>query len=88
MCLTEYNEAEAMEMLRQEAIQEGMQQGMQQGMQKGMQQGIQKGKYETWLFDIKNLIDGTGWTAEKAMDTLKIPLNQRDAIYADLSENS
>ena len=48
MCLTEYNEAEAMDMLRQEERQ------------------------ETRLLDIKNLMDSTGWTAQKAMDTLKI----------------
>ena len=80
MCLTEYNEAETMEMLWQEAIQEGLQEGMQQGMQQGM--------HEMRLLDIKNLMDVMGWTAEKAMDALKIPLNQRDSLYAGLSKNA
>ena len=60
MCLTEYNEAEAMDMLRQEE------------------------RLETRLLDIKNLMDSTGWTAEKAMDTLKIPKDQRISLYVDL----
>lgn len=72
MCLTEYNEAETMEMLRQE------------GLQQGLQQGLQKAK----LLDIKNLMDYTGWTAEKAMDSLKIPSDQRSIFYRSLSENA
>jgi len=60
MCLTEYNEAETMEMLRQEE------------------------RLKTRLLDIKNLMDSTGWTAEKAMDLLKIPQNQRTVLYVDL----
>ena len=63
MCLTEYNEAETMDMLRQEE------------------------RLETRLLDIKNLMDSTGWTAEKAMDTLKIPKDQRTSFYADLFRN-
>ena len=63
MCLTEYNEAEAMDMLRQEE------------------------RLETRLLDIKNLMDSTGWTAEKAMDTLKIPKDQRTSLYVDLFRN-
>lgn len=33
MCLTEYNETETMELLRQEALQEGLQKGLQDGLQ-------------------------------------------------------
>ena len=66
MCLTEYNEEEAMEMLKEEGRQEGLQ--------------------ETRLLDIKNLMDSTGWTAEKAMDLLKIPQEQRITLYLNLSK--
>lgn len=82
MCLTEYNETEAMEILRQEAIQEGLQEGRLQGRQEGRLQGRQ----ETMLLNIKNLMSSTGWTAEMAMDTLKIPQNQRITLYMDLSK--
>ncbi len=71
MCLTEYNEAETMEMLKEE----------------GRQEGLQEGRQEMRLLDIKNLMDCTGWTAEKAMDTLKIPQNQRITLYLNLSKN-
>lgn len=76
MCLTEYNEAETMELLRQEAIQEGM--------QEGLKKGLQKGQYETMLLNINNLMSSMGWTAEKTMDSLQIPLSQRDSLYAAL----
>jgi len=64
MCLTEYNETETMEMMKEE------------------------GRQESRLLDIKNLMDSTGWTAEKAMDLLKIPQDQRFSLYADLSRKA
>ena len=70
MCLTEYNETETMEMLRLE----------------GLQEGLQKGRQETRLTDIINLMDCTGWTADQAMNALKIPEDQRSALYADINK--
>lgn len=64
MCLTEYNETETMEMIKEE------------------------GRQETMVLNIKNLMDSTGWTAEKAMDSLKIPKDQRLTLYADLFRNA
>ena len=66
MCLTEYNETETMEMLRQE--------------------GRQEGRQETKLLDLRNLMDSTGWNTKQAMDMLRIPTNQRAALYVDLNE--
>ncbi len=60
MCLTEYNETETMEMMKEE------------------------GRQETMVLNLRNLMDSTGWTAEKAMDSLKIPKDQRLTLYADL----
>ena len=71
MCLTEYNETETMEMLRQEGKQEGLQEGWQKAM----------------LLNIKNLMESTGFTAEKVMDLLKIPINQRTVLHTELSKN-
>lgn len=70
MCLTEYNEMETMELFKREGIQEG----------------IQKGTQETRILDIRNLIDSTGWAAEKAMDLLKVPQEQRPALFAGLAK--
>jgi len=80
MCLTEYNETETMEMLRQEAIQEGRQEGLQEGRQEGLQ--------EAMLLNIRNLMSSTGWTADKAMELLKIPAGQRASLCAELSGKS
>ncbi|MCR5687005.1 MAG: hypothetical protein K6G58_03190 [Lachnospiraceae bacterium] len=33
MCLTEYNEAETMEMFREEGIEQGIKQGIEQGIE-------------------------------------------------------
>lgn len=74
MCLTEYNEAEAMELQRQEGKLEGLQEGLKAGQQKAM------------LLNIKNLMESTGWAADKIMEMLKIPLSERDALYAGLSK--
>ena len=66
MCLTEYNEEEAMEMLKEEGRQEGLQ--------------------ETMILNIHNLMDSIGCTAEKAMDLLKVPQEQRITLYLNLSK--
>lgn len=71
MCLTEYNESETLEMFRQE----------------GRMEGLQEGQMETWLLAIKNIMDSTGWTADHIMEMLKIPQDQRAALYASLSKN-
>lgn len=83
MCLTEYNEAETMEMLRQEGLEEGLQRGKQEGLEEGLQRGWQK----TMLLNIKNLKEGTGWTEEKVMDVLKIPQEQRRILKIEQTKN-
>lgn len=75
MCLTEYNEAETMEMIQEEARREGRQEGQREGQQTAT------------ILNIKNLMESTGWTAEKAMDLLKIPQNQRVTLYINLSKD-
>lgn len=71
MCLTEYNESETMEMIQEEARQERQREGQQTAT----------------ILNIKNLMESIGWTAEKAMDLLKIPQNQRVTLYMNLSKD-
>lgn len=59
---------------------EAMTKGMAQGMEKGMAQGIEKGLVTA----LRNLIQNTGWTMEKAMDTLSIPEADRQAYAAQI----
>ena len=54
-----------MEQYREEGIAEGMAKGMAKGMEKGME----KGMYDA----IKSLMESCKWTAEQAMEALKIP---------------
>ena len=44
MLLTEYDEAEVMEMLREEAWELGLEQGVKQGLEQGKQLGLEQGK--------------------------------------------
>lgn len=56
----------AMEELREESI--------QRGIQKGIEKGIDQNRVES----IKNIMDGLKYTAEQAMDLLKIPFTERE----------
>ncbi len=102
MCLTEYNEMETMEILRQEALLEGMQkgrkegllegkqagllEGKQAGLLEGKQAGLLEGKRKTMLLVIQNLMDNLGLTADKSMDVLNIPPAERTFLHTCLSE--
>ncbi len=47
----------------------------------------QEERQETMLLNIRNLMDSTGWSADKIMDMLKIPQNQRKALSIRLGKN-
>ena len=79
MCLTEYNETETLELFRQE--------GLQEGLQAGRKEGLQVGRQETMLLNIRNLMDSTGWSADKIMDMLKIPSDQQKMLSLKLTKN-
>ena len=44
---------------------------------KGRLDGLREGRLDGRLTDIKNLMDSVNWTAEQAMDALKIPKEER-----------
>ena len=52
-------------------------------MELGIEKGIEKGKVEGFLASIRNLMANTGWSLEKAMETLGLPEADRSK-YADL----
>lgn len=64
MLLTEYNEAEAMELFRQD----------------GKKEGIDQNRVES----IKNVMEGLKYTAEQAMELLKIPVTDQPKYLAKL----
>ena len=79
MCLTEYNETETLELFRQE--------GRQEGRLEGRQEGRLEGQQETMLLNIRKLMNNTGWSADKIMDMLEIPQDQRNMLSFKLAKN-
>ena len=65
MLLTEYNEAETMELFRQD----GLKEGIIKGRKEGRKEGIDQNRVE----NIKNLMKTLKLTAQQAMDALLIP---------------
>ncbi len=62
MCITEYNEAETMQMFKEEGREEGREEGIKEGM----------------LLSVKNLMQNLKCSAEKAMEMLGIPKSEYD----------
>ena len=46
MLLTEYNEAETMELFREEGREEGLEEGRKEGIKEGRKEGIKEGRKE------------------------------------------
>lgn len=69
MLLTEYNEAETMELFKRDYLAEGR----AEGMAKGMAKGIAKGQETERLCSIRNLMKSLNVSAEQAMVLLGIP---------------
>ena len=55
--------------------------------EQGIEQGIEKGQQETLVASIKNIMESFGVNIDKAMDSLKIPQDQR-TMYAGLVQNN
>ena len=53
---------------------------------KSERKGFAEGEAKGILKSIKNLVDSLGFTAEKAMDVLKIPVNERSVYFEKLKE--
>ncbi len=58
--------------------------GELRGIVKGEKRGIAKGRDEEAVDNLKNLMEATGWSFEKAADTLKISLEKRMKFKQEL----
>ena len=58
----------------------GMQKGIQKGIQTGIQKGIQKGKLES----LANVMKSFSVDADRAMDALHIPMEEREIYRSQL----
>lgn len=54
-----------------------LEEGMERGMEKGLIKGRAEGRTEGMAASIKNLMTNTGWTLEKAMEILGVPVTDR-----------
>ena len=59
--------------VEEKGIQKGIKKGIQKGIEKGIEQGIEKGI----LLSIRNLMETMGWSVEQAMESLKIPEEEK-----------
>lgn len=56
----------------------------QEGVEEGMEKGMEKGRDTTRLSDIRNLIDALHLSVEQAMNILKVPMEDRARLSAQL----
>ena len=57
----------------------------EEGREEGLKKGIEKGRKETAISNIRSLMETIGFTAEKAMDALKIPKEERPQYLAAIN---
>ena len=55
-----------------------------EAMRKGMEKGMEKGSEQTLLNNVRSLMEGVGWTAQQALDTLRVPESDRAKYLAML----
>jgi len=58
--------------------------GIAKGIEKSIEQDKAKGKFEEMLANIQSLMYKVSWTAEQAMDALKIPQKKRSQYLPKL----
>lgn len=66
----------SMEKMREESLREGMEQGIKQGMKQGLKQGMENNR----VANVAALMKNMSVSAEKAMELLGIPAEERDAL--------
>ena len=72
------------ERMREEGRKEGREEGRKEGREEGRKEGRKEGKEMANLDSIKNLMETLEISAEKAMDSLKIPSEDREKYRAKL----
>jgi flagellar biosynthesis/type III secretory pathway protein FliH len=77
MLLTEYDEAETLEMFKRDYLAEGRAEGLTEGMAKGLNEGMVKGEERERLNTIRKLMKSLKMTASQAMALLEIPSSEQ-----------
>jgi len=63
----------AVENMKRKALEEGIKEGKREGIKEGIKEGMKEGAEKTLLESVKNLMDTMKWSAEQAMEALKVP---------------
>ena len=58
---------------------------IEEGRKQGLAQGIEQGADRERLQNIRSLMETTGWSVERTMDALKIPVEERPKYLKLLS---
>ena len=61
-----------------------MEEAREDGLEEGRKEGRKEGVFQTTLTSIRNLMETVHWTAQQAMDALKIPANEREKYVSQL----
>ena len=69
---------------RNEGRSEGWHEGRNEGWSQGRNEGWSQGRSEERLNSIRNLMDSLHWTAQQAMDALKIPASEQERYLPQL----
>nr|WP_296461199.1 hypothetical protein [uncultured Acetatifactor sp.] len=75
---------DALRELMKEEIEEERNKSRESGMAEGRAEGRVEGRENAILASIQNLMDSMKWTAEQAMDALKLPVDDRAKYVAKL----
>ncbi len=54
--------------------------GKEEGREEGLAEGMEKGMTNTLLKTIKSLMETMGWSAEEAMDHMKVSASEREMV--------
>jgi hypothetical protein len=50
----------------------------------GVEQGIEQGARDNLLENVRSLMESVGWTAQQALDMLRVPESERPGIISML----
>ena len=57
---------------------------MQIGIEKGIEKGIEQGATENLVANVQALMASVGWSAQQALDTLRVPKSEQARYLAML----